>query len=808
MNSDSKGSGTILAESLKKGTLPIWCKEFAEGSSTGRSMDRVRNLLKQLGYRKSSLEDESLLMGCKITLKSNLILQLSNKLLNIDENNNTSITAAALSELTSDLIKSLLVSSKNTQLSETASKLILLTTRDMFTHIIIPVLVSGSIPALVDGCDKIDVQKRCENKNKTPPSDASQVKKIKLNTKTEEERCLTSVLERFPIPIGEVKGFSFGDHFDCVHPKKPTHWNTIMGIQGPLIADTKYDGERLLIHRKGQNDYAFYSRNRFPIPEKKTKDIITVLDDALQKFSTCVLDSEIISEFTFGGAVGGIDKTTLIKKPLLFVFDIMYLCETCISHVPLRVRKMLLNQLLTVVNGRIQVGEYKTVSGTATQKRDVLMHSMDGLLKKRMEGLVVKPADSPYVFGNKTTWIKIKRGYLDFTDKLPTIPAQQACKVFQEFMEGESDRLFGKRSDPIEVGNVIAPAYEKVGNLPNTVDCAVVGCRFNDGDSLPESLLLGLWDPRKSRFCTLCYASTSKVNISILKSMWKIIKKTMFRIDRKKSKVPRHAAIHENNLPDMCIESAKRCSVIEIDGERFEESWEHSCDFISVIKPIIVRLREDKDLGTLTPMNELIEMYTNSAANKTTFNPNAQCDDIGGMKPTANQLLLLKPASAKQLLTLTTTPSITSIRVLTVSVAVVGRWSQKGVMKSINKLFGPSVQKSYEQISTKSKLGDVHFIKVSNSGSGGDVFVCLLLCQKYTNNNPVIPKLDIPSWELCIRKLGRFCQQQTVAVEVHLAAPAPPVPNANWEVMKEVVEKFILSKEVRIVNYLPSDIGV
>eukprot|EP01060_Flectonema_neradi_P010838 TRINITY_DN17920_c0_g1_i1.p1 TRINITY_DN17920_c0_g1~~TRINITY_DN17920_c0_g1_i1.p1 ORF type:complete len:852 (+),score=138.35 TRINITY_DN17920_c0_g1_i1:41-2596(+) len=851
MNMESKGSSAELASSLREGLLPKWCKGFAEASPTGRSDEKVRNLLRQLGYRNSTSEDEAALRGVKEPVTHTQCQLLSSKLVNIDHSSTSTVTAKCLSDITKNLALSLLKTAKNALLTESVTKLITHASLDMMTYIVLPVLINGSVMSPISKMGKIKIEtspasplKANDNhvggtklkakqvqpateevkepapiqvklKNKVPPEVTKLTKKAKVgiekSNQTEEERCLAAVLKKFPAPGGDVAGFVFGNHFNCVHPKKPSHWNSIMAVQGPVIADTKYDGERLLIHRKGPGDYTFFSRNRFVVPAKKVNGLFPVIDQALKKFSSCVIDSEIISEYTHGGAVGGIDKSTLVDKPLLFPFDIVYLGGVCIAHVPLRIRKILLLQLLTPVpDGQIRLGDFTPVSGTATQKRDVLMHRMDTLIKGHMEGLVVKPADSPYTFGSKTLWIKLKRGYLDYTDKLPPIPAQECCKVYKEFMEGESERLFGEQEESSAQNSsfLSPPSFQKFGNLPDTIDCAVLGCRFPEtGDqSMPETLLVGLWDNKKGRFCTICYAPMTHLSSSKAALLWERVRKNLIRVDRKKTKIPKHLAVHDSNLPDMCISSAKQCVVVEIDGERFKESWEHTCDFITIISPHIIKMREDKDLDTLTSLKDLITMYSESPANKPEMNPNMQCDDVGGSAPSPSQLALLKPAVARQLTTLTTNTSPPTTRILAASVAVVGRWSTKGIMKSINTLFGPSVQKTYEQATPKAKLGDIHVVKV-NKPNQSEVYVCLMLCQKYTTGNAVIPKVDITSWEIAVRRLYRFCKEHR-KVEIHLAAAAPPVPNANWDIMKDVVERYLLSKDIPVIKYQPSDLGV
>ncbi|KAJ9469109.1 DNA ligase [Diplonema papillatum] len=697
---------------------------------------------------------------------------------------------------------------------------------------------------------------------------------------------------------------ALGAAIDPMHAKRPTSWNTVVGLPGGLVADLKYDGERLLVHKlPGRRGYKFFSRNRAATPSRKTDALHGPLDLALAGVRSCILDAELVSEHTFGSA-NVLQKTHLEHGPALYVFDILLLNDHPVHAYPLITRKHLLEHLFRVDQPpSLRPGErrghpvpparpvvspacYAVATGSAQHKKEVIGAFVKDVLARQLEGIVVKPAGEGYTPGNKTRWVKVKAGYLEEWSKPPTQRALDGLAVYTAVLAAEKARLAAPRGNPAAavrgdrvsgllldppppgphpLGAAPAPLPpSRLGNLPDTLDLVVVGARVAPPAAFPTELLLGVWHPKKTAFATVCYAPVAP-SPGFTAAQWaSIAGQYMVAVPSKKAggrgPPPKHLAVHESMVPDVCMRSPVEGAVVEIDGEAFQESWLHTAELITVRNPVVIRLRDDKSLSSATSLEDVVELYAKDQQTRTSkiqADPasdqllNAQCDDIGGVSPSPAQLSKYygePPLAATLMGDLSSGSSdATSVRFVVHSVAVRGNWAKKGAMRFVTAAFGRGHEQEYAACSAavaaaqklaagpwaspaapapeKLKrrplgLGDLLVTEEalvaaalpSPPAAAAVVLVCSVFAQSYTASHAAVPKFDAGAWEVGVRKLARRIRglklkNASADVHVHILRSSPAMVGGAWEKLKPVVLDFLVSQNVHVTVYDSKDFG-
>lgn len=187
--------------------------------------------------------------------------------------------------------------------------------------------------------------------------------------------------------------------------------------------ETKYDGERVLLHKKG-DEYKYFSRSGNEYTQIFGE---TIFDGTLTPYigncfkptvKECILDGEMLGFHadteTFGtkGEQFDIKSRDVLDKtgyqPCVQVFDILLLNDRVLTNTALKDRLLLLDDVFTPIKGRIIRSEYK--AATSNQEcADALNEAID----KKEEGIMVKLSDSVYKPNTrKGGWFKIKPEYI------------------------------------------------------------------------------------------------------------------------------------------------------------------------------------------------------------------------------------------------------------------------------------------------------------------------------------------------------------------------------------------------------------
>lgn len=168
------------------------------------------------------------------------------------------------------------------------------------------------------------------------------------------------------------------------------------------LYEIKWDGYRAVSYLNKKN-VTILSRNQLSFNEK-----FNVIADALQDWNArAVIDGEIVALNDEGNpdfqALQNYLKTGKSVQLAYYVFDLLWYDGKDITELPLIERKEILRQVLPQNNDLIRFSEHITGEngqGTAF---------FNAALKKGLEGVMAKDADSSYGVGRRSdSWLKIK----------------------------------------------------------------------------------------------------------------------------------------------------------------------------------------------------------------------------------------------------------------------------------------------------------------------------------------------------------------------------------------------------------------
>ena len=179
------------------------------------------------------------------------------------------------------------------------------------------------------------------------------------------------------------------------------------------LAEVKYDGERLQVHRSG-GGLVFYSRSLKPVKEDKVTALRPHIAGAFPGGGPLVLDAEVLMvdpatgqflDFNTHGVRHVKGGTTAGAQPCLVVFDALHLGGQPLLDVPLEQRRAQLEAAMVPIPGRVQLSELRRI------RTEAELDTFYADARARCEeGLMVKDAAGLYQPG-KRKWIKLKRDH-------------------------------------------------------------------------------------------------------------------------------------------------------------------------------------------------------------------------------------------------------------------------------------------------------------------------------------------------------------------------------------------------------------
>ncbi len=184
---------------------------------------------------------------------------------------------------------------------------------------------------------------------------------------------------------------------------------------GPCYVDSKYDGMRMMIHRKGDRVEIFSRRldkvtHMFPDIVEYAKKIEAdefIIDGEGLAFNEKENRYYSFQETMHRRRKYGIEEASK-KLPLyVFVFDLLYLKGEDYTVKPFKERRAMLEKVIGNDNPRIKPSVI-TFANSAQEIKEFF----DKCISQRLEGIIAKDPNAPYIAGaRKFAWIKLKKSY-------------------------------------------------------------------------------------------------------------------------------------------------------------------------------------------------------------------------------------------------------------------------------------------------------------------------------------------------------------------------------------------------------------
>uniref|UniRef100_A0A665URK6 DNA ligase n=1 Tax=Echeneis naucrates TaxID=173247 RepID=A0A665URK6_ECHNA len=321
-----------------------------------------------------------------------------------------------------------------------------------------------------------------------------------------------------------------------------------------MYSEIKYDGERVQVHKNGDN-FSYFSRSLKPVLPHKVAHFKQYIPQAFPGGNSMILDAEVLlidtktsKPLPFGTL--GVHKKAAFQDAnvCLFVFDCIFFNGVSLMERPLRERRKFLHDNMVEVPNRILFSEMKHRAGD-------LADMITRVIREGLEGLVLKDIKGTYEPG-KRHWLKVKKDYLN------------------------------------------------EGAMADSADLVVLGAFYGKGSNggIMSSFLMGCYDPDSKKWCTVtkCSGGYDDATLARLQKELDVIK-----ISKDPSKIPGWLKIIKNYYPDFIIRDPQQAPVWEITGAEFSKSEMHTADGISIRFPRMTCIRNDKDWRTATNLHEL-----------------------------------------------------------------------------------------------------------------------------------------------------------------------------------------------------------
>lgn len=331
-----------------------------------------------------------------------------------------------------------------------------------------------------------------------------------------------------------------------------------------MLAEVKYDGERVQVHKKG-NEFRYFSRSLKPVLSHKVNLFKNYIPQAFPDGDDLILDSEILMIDTntgkplpFGSL--GIHKKAEFKdaNACLFVFDCIYYNGHVLLHKSMIERRQILTERMSEIPNRIMLSETEEIYNSQD-----LAKMIAKILNMGLEGLVLKDIHSKYEPG-KRHWLKVKKDYLHD------------------------------------------------GAMADSADLVVLGAWYGTGNKggMMSVFLMGCYDEDRDNWVTVTKVHTGHDDATLASLQDEL---DMIKIGKNPTKVPRWLRANKPMIPDFVAKDPKKQPVWEITGAEFTNQGVHTADGISIRFPRVTRIRRDKDWSLAITLNELRNLFKKSS---------------------------------------------------------------------------------------------------------------------------------------------------------------------------------------------------
>ncbi len=327
---------------------------------------------------------------------------------------------------------------------------------------------------------------------------------------------------------------------------------------GYCIAEAKYDGFRMQVHKKG-GEVIIFSRN-----EEEITDMFPEIVENVKKYikgknvifeGEALAYDEISKEFyPFQITIQRKRKYGIAQKskelPLkLFVFDVMFL-EKDISSLKLKERRKILEKMIKPNK------EIMPTEAIYTDNAKELEMFFEDCISRGLEGIMAKDLEAPYTAGaRKFAWIKLKRSYK--------------------------------------------------GSLEDTIDVCIVGYFKGKGQRAKfglGALLTAVYDDKED-----CFKTVARIGSGMTEENMEELHKLLSKIERKNKDKRVVSEIEPDKWVDLKY-------VVEVVADEITKSPVHTAakekgEGLALRFPRMIKIRFDKNPEDATSVKELIEMY-------------------------------------------------------------------------------------------------------------------------------------------------------------------------------------------------------
>ncbi len=332
---------------------------------------------------------------------------------------------------------------------------------------------------------------------------------------------------------------------------------------GKALVENKYDGERVQVHKIG-DEVVLYSRRQEIITSQYPDVVDLVLEHV--KADSCVLECECVAIDASTGKMRpfqdlmrrrrktDIEATREEVPVAIYFFDILFLNGDDVTNNSMMDRRALLEKTIQV-SDRVQL-----TAAELTEDPERLQELFEESIGSGYEGVIAKAVhnDSTYQAGSRSwLWIKLKASYTE--------------------------------------------------GLADSVDLVLVGALHGRGKrtGLYGAFLASVYDPQNDTFPTVCKIGTGFTDDLLVEFKERLDE---YKIDTK------HAKVISDMKADVWFEPVK---VIEVLGDEITKSPTHPAvryylkdSGLAIRFPRFTgRWRDDKDATQATSVDELIEAF-------------------------------------------------------------------------------------------------------------------------------------------------------------------------------------------------------
>ncbi|XP_043270527.1 DNA ligase 3 [Venturia canescens] len=399
--------------------------------------------------------------------------------------------------------------------------------------------VSNDLGAVIERCVNVDSSTGASTSIKDSPKNAGKNATISLSL-------MTPVLPMLAEPCKSV---------DMAMKKCPNG----------MLSEVKYDGERVQVHKKG-TEFRYFSRSLKPVLPHKIKLFKDYIPEAFPDGDDLILDSEILMIDTNTGQPLPFGSLGKHKKEefkdanvCLFVFDCLYYNGDVLMNKPMKERRRILKNTMTIIPNRIMLSEVQEVH----DPKD-LAQMIAQVLKMGLEGLVLKDINSLYEPGMRH-WLKVKKDYL----------------------------------------------FD--GAMADSADLVVLGAWYGTGNKggMMSVFLMGCYDDDTKQWVTVTKVHGGHDDATLARLQDEL---DMIKIGKDHNLVPNWLRVNRPMVPDFIARDPQKSPVWEITGAEFTNQGVHTADSISIRFPRVTKIRDDKCWRTATSLKELRVLFDKSAS--------------------------------------------------------------------------------------------------------------------------------------------------------------------------------------------------